>query len=157
MSVPIAYFTRRYRISASHRLHVPTFDDVRNREMYGKCNNPYGHGHDYFVEVTVAGPIHPETGFVVNLTALDALAKRELLDRFDHTHLNTDPEFAGDFMPSTENLAMVVERVFRQKVSTLDGTGQLRLAGIRIEETGRNSIDLPTQVEQEIRARQALA
>lgn len=157
MSVQIVHFTRRYRLSASHRLHVPTFDDVQNREMYGKCNNPYGHGHNYFVEVTVAGPIHPETGFVVNLTKLDALATRELLDRFNHTHLNADPEFAGDFMPSTENLAMVVERVFRQQVPTLDGTGQLRLAGIRIEETGRNSIDLPAQVEQEFRARQALA
>ena len=142
---PIAHFTRRYRLSASHRLHAPGLTDQQNRDTYGKCNNPFGHGHNYFVEITVAGPIHPETGFVVDLPKLDALARRELLDRFDSMHLNTDSTFAGDFVPSTENLATEVERVFRAAVPLLDAAGRLRLFAIRIEETGNNSFDLPSE------------
>jgi 6-pyruvoyltetrahydropterin/6-carboxytetrahydropterin synthase len=143
--MPIAHFTRRYRLSASHRLHAPRLDEQQNRDTYGKCNNPYGHGHNYFVEITVAGPIDSETGFVVDMPKLDALAKRELIDRFDMQHMNADPAFAGDFVPSTENLSIEVERVFRHEVPLLDATGRLRLHAIRIEETGNNSFDLPAQ------------
>ena len=142
---PVAYFTRRYRLSASHRLNTPRLDQQQNRDTYGKCNNPFGHGHNYFVEITVAGPIDPETGFVVDMPRLDALAQRELLDRFDSSHLNADPAFAGDFVPSTENLSIEVERVFRQAVPLLDASGKLRLHRVRIEETGNNSFDLPAK------------
>ncbi len=142
----IVHFTRRYRLSASHRLHTPALSDAQNRETYGKCNNSFGHGHNYFVEVTVAGPVDPLTGFVVDLPKLDALAQRELLDRFDCTHLNADNTFANDFVPSTENLSVEVERVFRAAVPLLDPSGHLRLQNIRIEETGNNSFDLPAQV-----------
>jgi 6-pyruvoyltetrahydropterin/6-carboxytetrahydropterin synthase len=142
---PIAHFTRRYRISASHRLNAPRLTDQQNRDTYGKCNNPFGHGHNYFVEITVAGPINPETGFVVDMPKLDALAQRELLDRFDGMHLNADGVFASDFVPSTENLSVEVERVFRSAVLLLDSTGKLRLHSVRIEETGNNSFDLPSQ------------
>ncbi|AFL88535.1 6-pyruvoyl-tetrahydropterin synthase [Terriglobus roseus DSM 18391] len=147
--MPIAHFTRRYRLSASHRLHAPSLNDQQNRDTYGKCNNPYGHGHNYFVEVTVAGPIDPETGFVVDMPKLDALAKRELIDRFDAQHMNADPVFNGDFVPSTENLGIEVERVFRRAVPLLDPTCQLRLHRIRIEETKNNSFDLlaPGQID----------
>ena len=141
---PIAYFTRRYRLSASHRLHTPRLTDEENRDTYGKCNNPFGHGHNYFVEITVAGPIDPETGFVVDMPKLDALAQRELLHRFDGMHLNADNTFSTDFVPSTENLSIEVERVFRAAVPLLDTSGRLRLHGIRIEETGNNSFDLPS-------------
>jgi 6-pyruvoyltetrahydropterin/6-carboxytetrahydropterin synthase len=146
---PVAHFTRRYRLSASHRLHAPSLTDQQNRDTYGKCNNPFGHGHNYFVEITVAGPIDPETGFVVDLPKLDGLAQRELLDRFDGTHLNADGTFASDFVPSTENLSIEVERVFRTAVPLLDATGKLRLHSIRIEETGNNSFDLPAQLHGE--------
>ena len=145
MPVPIAHFTRRYRLSASHRLHAPSLSEQQNRDTYGKCNNPFGHGHNYFVEITVAGPIDPETGFVVDLPKLDALAQRELLDRFDGTHLNADASFATGFVPSTENLSIEVERVFRAAVPLLDPSGHLRLHAVRIEETGNNSFDLPAQ------------
>ncbi|MGI4853737.1 MAG: 6-carboxytetrahydropterin synthase, partial [Janthinobacterium lividum] len=118
--------------------------DGQNRETYGKCNNPYGHGHNYFVEITVAGPIDPETGFVVDMPRLDALAQRELIDRFDCTHLNADATFAAEFVPSTENFAMEVERVFRDTVPVLDPTRRLRLHNVRVEETGNNSFDLPS-------------
>ncbi len=137
--------TRRYRFSASHRLHSAELSEIENERAYGKCNNPYGHGHNYFVEVTVAGPIDPDTGFIVDLPKLDLLAKRELLDRFDGTHLNADSMFASDFVPSTENLSIEVERIFRDAVPRLDTTGRLRLHSIRIEETGNNSFDLPSQ------------
>jgi 6-pyruvoyltetrahydropterin/6-carboxytetrahydropterin synthase len=145
MSSPIVHFTRRYRLSASHRLHAPSLTDQQNRDTYGKCNNPFGHGHNYFVEITVAGPVDPETGFVVDMPALDAVAKLELLDRFDATHLNTDQAFATDCVPSTENLTIEVERVFRTAIPGLDPTGQLRLHRVRIEETGNNSFDLPSE------------
>ncbi len=144
-AVPVAHFSRRYRLSASHRLHVPGLSEEANRETYGKCNNPYGHGHNYFVEITVAGPVDPQTGFVVDLPKLDALAKRDLLDRFDHTHLNADPAFSGSFVPSTENLTMELERSFRMAVPLLDPAGRLRLVSIRVEETRNNAFDLPAQ------------
>lgn len=143
MSAPVVHFSRRYRFSASHRLHAPGMSDEQNRDTYGKCNNPFGHGHNYVVEVTVAGPVAPDTGFVVDLPALDALARRELIDRFDETHLNADPAFAAEFLPSTENLAFELQRIFAREVPLLDSTGRLRLRNIRIEETGNNSFDLP--------------
>ncbi|MEZ2346634.1 6-carboxytetrahydropterin synthase [Terriglobus sp. RCC_193] len=141
---PLAYFSRRYRFSAMHRLHAPSLSVEENRETYGKCNNPFGHGHNYFVEVTVAGPIDPVTGFVVDMSKLDALAKRELIDRFDQVSMNADPVFAGEIVPSTENLTIEVERIFRSEVPKLDAAGKLRLHAIRIEETANNSFDLPS-------------
>lgn len=143
-TLPVAHFSRRYRLSASHRLHAPAMTDEQNRDIYGKCNNPYGHGHNYFVEITVAGPIDPETGFVADLPKLDALAQRELIDRFDGTHLNADSTFAADFVPSTENFATEVERIFRNAVLLMDPSGKLRLQNVRVEETGNNSFDLPS-------------
>ncbi len=139
---PIVHFSRRYRFSASHRLHVPSFTDEQNREIYGKCNNPYGHGHNYVVEVTVSGPVDAETGFVVDMPRLDALVRRELIDRFGCTHLNADKAFAGTFVPSTENFVAEADRVLRDAVPLLDPRGRLRLANIRVEETGNNSFDL---------------
>ena len=142
MSAPVVHFSRRYRFSASHRLHAPGMSDEQNRDTYGKCNNPFGHGHNYVVEVTVAGPVAADTGFAVNLPALDALVQRELIDRFDHMHLNADPAFSADYLPSTENLAFELQRIFAREVPLLDPAGRLRLRNIRIEETGNNSFDL---------------
>jgi len=140
---PVAHFTRRYRLSAMHRLHAPSLTDEQNRATYGKCNNPYGHGHNYAIEITVAGPIDAETGFVVDMPKLDALAKRELLDRFDVQSLNCDAAFSGALVPSTENLTIEVERIMRTAVPALDPSGRLKLHAIRIEETTNNSFDLP--------------
>ena len=144
-TMPVVRFTRRYRFSASHRLHAPWMSDAENSAMYGKCNNPFGHGHNYFVEITVAGPVDPVTGFVVDMARLDALAQREIVDRFDEAHLNADGTFAGEFVPSTENLAFELERVFRAAVPVLDASGALRLDGVRIEETGNNSFELKSR------------
>ncbi|HKO17716.1 MAG TPA: 6-carboxytetrahydropterin synthase, partial [Acidobacteriaceae bacterium] len=88
-----AYLSRRYHLSASHRLHTDAFSDEQNRTAYGKCNNPHGHGHNYTIEVTLGGVVDPVTGMVCDLGALDAFASEHLLDRFDHQNLNTLPEF----------------------------------------------------------------
>lgn len=141
--MPVAHFTRVYRFSASHRLHAPSLNEAENRDTYGKCNNPYGHGHNYRVEVEVAGPIQQQTGFVVDLVKLDALAQREIVSRFDHRNLNVDAAFANDWVPTSENLTIEIERVMRTAVPSLDPTGNLRLASIRVMETPNNSFELP--------------
>ncbi len=132
-AVPIASFSRRYRFSASHRLHTEQYDAERNRAVFGKCNNPFGHGHNYVVQVTVRGPVDATTGMVCNLADLDAFARTNLLDRFDHMNLNTLDCFAST-VSTTENLAIEVEKIFKQFPLA-------RLAHVHVEETGNNSFD----------------
>src|SRR5271154_2107736 len=98
-----AYLTRRYMFSASHRLHSDVMTAEENRATYGKCNNPYGHGHNYALEVTVSGLVDERTGMVCNLVDLDSFVQREILERFDQQNLNTLPDFAAA-VPTTENL-----------------------------------------------------
>jgi 6-pyruvoyltetrahydropterin/6-carboxytetrahydropterin synthase len=137
VSAPQAHLSRRYRFSASHRLHVDHLGEVRNRELFGKCNNPFGHGHNYFVQVTIAGPISPETGMVVNLADLDSFADQELLERFDQVNLNSDKAF-GEVVPSTENLCFELWRIFEHFAAQ---HAPARLHRIRVEETNNNSFD----------------
>ena len=84
-----AYLSRRYHFSASHRLYSETYDEGRNREVFGKCSNPHGHGHNYTVQVTFSGQVDPVTGMVCDLGELDSFARTNLIDRFDHMNLNT--------------------------------------------------------------------
>jgi 6-pyruvoyltetrahydropterin/6-carboxytetrahydropterin synthase len=128
------YLTRRYLFSASHRLHNPSMSDAVNRETYGKCNNPHGHGHNYFLEVTVSGPIAPATGMVCDLGALDSAVSREILNRFDHQNLNQLQDFAT-IIPTTENLAIRVQQILSQVALPA------HLETIRIEETANNSFE----------------
>jgi 6-pyruvoyltetrahydropterin/6-carboxytetrahydropterin synthase len=132
-----AHLNRRYRFAASHRLHVDALDAERNRELFGKCNNPFGHGHNYTVQVTVAGPVDAQTGMVVNLADLDAFAQAELMDRFDYTNLNTLPAFETT-VPSTENLCVELWRIFHAFAAE-HAPAQLRR--IRVEETNNNAFD----------------
>src|SRR5579885_3057226 len=97
-----AYLTRRYMFSASHRLHSEALSEAENRTTYGKCNNPYGHGHNYHLEVTVSGQVDHRTGMVCNLVDLDEFVHREILATFDHENLNCLPEFSKS-VPTTEN------------------------------------------------------
>ena len=92
-----AHLTRRYMFSASHRLHSDAMSDAENAATYGKCNNPYGHGHNYALEVTVSGPVDESTGMVCNLVDLDGFVQREILERFDLENLNTRAEFCRRF------------------------------------------------------------
>jgi 6-pyruvoyltetrahydropterin/6-carboxytetrahydropterin synthase len=126
-----AYFGRRYALSASHRLHVEALSAEENREAYGKCNNPHGHGHNYGVEVLVRGPVDGETGMVVNLASLDAVVHARVLERFDHRNLNLDPAFAHR-VPTTENFSRVVFGLLK------DALPAGELESIRVEETENN-------------------
>ena len=128
-----AYLSRRYHFSASHRLHTDAYDAAKNQTIYGKCNNPHGHGHNYTVQVTLSGQVDPATGMVCNLADLDAFAQRNLLDRFDHQNLNTLDCFQNS-VSSTENLTMEIYRIFQAFRAA-------RLEHISIEETSNNSFD----------------
>ncbi len=128
------HLTRRYLFSAAHRLYQPALSDQANRDTYGKCNHPHGHGHNYFLEVTVSGPIDPITGMVCDLGELDAAVHRDILDPFDHMNLNLLPSFAAQ-VPTTENLTLEVAR--RLQRAALPA----HLEGVRIEETTNNSFE----------------
>ena len=129
-----AYLTRRYRFSASHRLHCPEMSAHENRTVYGKCNNPHGHGHNYFVEVTVAGRVDPRTGMVCNLVDLDSFVHEKILERFGHQNLNTLEEFQ-ETVPTTENLCVEVFDILEE------GFHHAQVDKVRIEETMLNSFE----------------
>ena len=133
--------TRRYRFSASHRLHNDALTAEENARVYGKSNNPYGHGHNYLLEVTVAGPINPATGMVYDLVALDRTVEAEILERFDHTHLNLDVDNFRQRVPTTENLCIEIFNLLRAKIDTDNGRGTARLRRVRVEETNSNSFE----------------
>jgi 6-pyruvoyltetrahydropterin/6-carboxytetrahydropterin synthase len=126
--------TRRYAFAASHRLHSPDLDEAENQRVYGKCNNPYGHGHNYVVEVTVTGPIDPATGMIAHLGELDSFVQRNVIEPFDHKYLNKDLAVFRERVPTTENLCMEI-------FSRLKAFPSARLVRIRLEETGRNSFE----------------
>lgn len=127
----IAYFGRRYMLSASHRLHSESLSAEKNREAYGKCNNPHGHGHNYFIEVVARGPVDQSTGMVMNLTDLDGVVRINVLDRFDSTNLNLDPLFVNQ-VPTTENLCRAVFGLLKSAMPPD------RLETVRVEETENN-------------------
>jgi len=128
--------TSRYRFSASHRLDTPALSPEENRKLYGKCNNPHGHGHDYLIEITVDGPVDGD-GQVVNRDAMDALVRERVLARLDHKNLNADIPVLAKAATTTENLATLV-----RKSLTEEWTLPARLAGVRISETARNTFEL---------------
>jgi 6-pyruvoyltetrahydropterin/6-carboxytetrahydropterin synthase len=134
--------TCRYRFAASHRLDSPALSAEENRKLYGKCNNPYGHGHSYALDVTVEGPVDAN-GQVVDREALDRLVRQNVLRVVDHKNLNQDvPAFFE--VPTTENLAALIERMLMEH---WDLTA--RLARIRISETERNTIELRSELRSE--------
>src|SRR5438477_2916201 len=128
-----AHLTRRYHFAASHRLHLDHASESENLAIYGKCNNPHGHGHNYTVQVTLSGQVDPATGMVCNLAELDAFAQTNLLARFDHTNLNTLDCFANK-VSTTENLSMEIYRIFQNFPAA-------HLERVHVEETSNNSFD----------------
>jgi len=129
-----AHLTRRYRFPASHRLHSQALTPEENQRVYGKCNNPHGHGHNYALEVTVSGQVDPETGMVCNLADLDGFVGREIVEHYGHANLNTLPEFE-QLVPTTENLCSAIYGKLKE---------QFRLAHVekvRMEETMLNSFE----------------
>jgi len=127
-----AYLTRRYLFSASHRLHCPEMSEQENQAVYGKCNNPNGHGHNYFVEVTVAGRVDSRTGMVCNLVDLKELKEimnREVIEAMDHRFLNKEVADFKDQIPTTENLAISIWRRLEPKLNLAE------LHRVRVYET----------------------
>jgi 6-pyruvoyltetrahydropterin/6-carboxytetrahydropterin synthase len=129
-----AHLTRRYWFSASHRLHSDEMTAEENRATYGKCNNPYGHGHNYALEVTVSGAVDASTGMVCNLVDLDGFMERKILARYEHANLNTLPEF-GHRVPTTENLCVEIYEILQR------GFHLAHLEKVRMEETMMNSFE----------------
>ena len=127
--------TRRYRFSASHRLHAPELSADANRELYGKCNNPFGHGHNYLAEISVTGEADPHSGQLVSVPLLDALVERTVLRDLEHCDLNHT--MAG-VVPTSENVAVEIER----RLARAWPAGFPKLAGVRLWETKRNRFEL---------------
>jgi 6-pyruvoyltetrahydropterin/6-carboxytetrahydropterin synthase len=132
----MVYLTRRYHFSAAHRLHSEALSAEDNARIYGMCNNPYGHGHNYALDVTLAGHVDPSTGMVVDLGLLDRAVQENVLDRLDHTHLNLDVDIFRVLVPTTENLCVEIYKLLVEKIAFPKGT--TRLKRVRLEETSSN-------------------
>jgi 6-pyruvoyltetrahydropterin/6-carboxytetrahydropterin synthase len=133
--MPIVTVTRRLRFNAAHRVHNPALSDDENRSLFGKCNNPNWHGHNYVLEVSVTGPIDDRTGYVIDLGALKAIVQREVIDHIDHHNLNVDVEFMHGINPTAENIVVACWRVLQPKVAP----GTLRR--LRLLETENNWVE----------------
>ena len=128
---------RKAHFNAAHRLFNPEWSDEKNWEIFGKCNNPNYHGHNYELEVKVTGDIDPETGYVMNLKELKDIIKKDIEDKFDHKNLNLDvPEFKN-LLPSTENFCILIYDILKEK---LDPKFDL---SVRLYETPRNYVEYP--------------
>jgi 6-pyruvoyltetrahydropterin/6-carboxytetrahydropterin synthase len=132
--------TRRYQFPASHRLHSPALSEEANRALYGKCNNPHGHGHNYVLEVSVAGPVD-EHGRVAGRAALDRLVEESVLADFRHANLNRDvPEFS-DTVPTSENVALAIRRRLAANWRRAYPAPGPELDAVRLYETRRNVVE----------------
>ena len=131
----IVTVTRRLRFSASHRVHNAALSDADNRALFGKYNYPHGHGHNYTLEVSVAGPVDERTGYVLDLGALDRLVRQCVVDQLDHRHLNADVDFLRGVNPTTENLVIACWRLLHGRVAPA------RLTRLRLRETENNYVD----------------
>jgi 6-pyruvoyltetrahydropterin/6-carboxytetrahydropterin synthase len=134
--------TRRYSFAASHRLDSPQLTAEENRQLYGKCNNPYGHGHNYVVEVSARGPLDPDSQRAVDTEALDRLVAREVLACLDHRNLNTEVPAFAHAVPTSENLAAEICRVLKSQWSAAFPGPWPRLEKVRIAETPRNIFEV---------------
>jgi 6-pyruvoyltetrahydropterin/6-carboxytetrahydropterin synthase len=134
--------TRRYRFSASHRLDSPALSAAENERLFGKCNHPFGHGHDYVLEVTAAGEPDTVSGLIVPISRLDGLVDEKILQLFRNRYINLDVAQFAHLVPTTENVTQIaadlLERGWREHM----GEAAVRLERVRIEETGRNSCEI---------------
>jgi 6-pyruvoyltetrahydropterin/6-carboxytetrahydropterin synthase len=135
--------TRRYRFSASHRLHVNSLSARENAALFGKCNNPFGHGHDYVLSVTVAGEPNTETGVIVPVSKLDGLVENHVLRVFAHRNLNLDVTLLKDIVPTTENVVLAIANILEEKWPECFGNdSDSRLVRVQLQETERNGFEI---------------
>jgi 6-pyruvoyltetrahydropterin/6-carboxytetrahydropterin synthase len=125
---------RRYRFAASHRLYSPQFSEEENCRVYGKCSNPFGHGHNYVLEVNLSGEVDPATGMIANLADLDNFVEQQIIEPFDHRYLNEEVAAFRETVPTTENLCV---EIFRR----LRSFPKAKLERVRIQETANNSFE----------------
>jgi 6-pyruvoyltetrahydropterin/6-carboxytetrahydropterin synthase len=129
--------SRKEHFNAAHRLYNPAWSDEKNSKIFGKCNNPNYHGHNYEVIVSVTGEPHSDTGYVYDMKVLSDLIQENVLRKFDHKNLNLDTEYFKDLNPTAENIAVVIWRILRQKI---DANLELK---ITLYETERNFVEYP--------------
>ncbi len=111
------YITKRLDFSASHRIHNPELSDETNAELFGKCNNPNGHGHNYILEVTVKGEINPKLGYLMDLKKLKSLIMSDIIEKVDHKNLNHDVDFLRGIIPSSENLCLAFWKILKESIT----------------------------------------
>ena len=128
----MVYVTRREVFSASHRLTNPEFSDKENDAIYDKCNNKYGHGHNYILEVMVAGEINPKTGYVIDLKKLKKIVRDNVISKVDHHHFNYDIDFMKGIIPTVENIVVGIWKVVESKIS------EGKLYSVKLYETENN-------------------
>jgi len=133
----MVYITRREHFNAAHRLFRPEFSDEENLRVFGKCSNPNWHGHNYILYVTVKGDMNPDTGFVINLSALSELIRLRVVDKLDHKNMNLEVDFMQGGLASTENLAVAIWGELEAGVREMGGT----LHSVKVEETENNSVE----------------
>ncbi|PRY84994.1 6-pyruvoyl trahydropterin synthase family protein [Mongoliibacter ruber] len=126
---------RKEHFNAAHRLNNPNWSDEKNQEIFGKCNNPNFHGHNYELIVKLLGPVDPETGYVYDMKVLSDLIKEKVLNRFDHKNLNLDTDEFKNLNPTAENIAVVIWNILRKEIDN-----KLELI-IRLYETERNFVE----------------
>jgi 6-pyruvoyltetrahydropterin/6-carboxytetrahydropterin synthase len=129
--------SRKEHFNAAHRLFRADWSDAKNDKVFGKCNNPHYHGHNYELVVSVTGEPDPETGYVLDMKVLSDLIRADVLSKFDHKNLNLDTEYFKDLNPTAENIAVVIWRILRQKIDS-----KLELK-ITLHETERNFVEYP--------------
>jgi 6-pyruvoyltetrahydropterin/6-carboxytetrahydropterin synthase len=133
--MPIVTVTRRMTFNAAHRVHNPELSDLENARLFGKCNNPNWHGHNYVLEVSVRGPVEERTGYVMDLAHLREVVGREIIEKVDHRNLNLDVDFMRGVIPTTENLAVACWRILAPAIAPA------QLQRIRLWESENNMVE----------------
>lgn len=133
------YVSRKIEFNAAHRLFNPDFTDEENGEIYGKCSNKNGHGHNYLLEITLYGVVDPATGFLFDLKELKAILEEEIIERFDHRNLNLDVPELRESVPTTEVLAVLIWDILEQRLRNINNR-EIALHEVKIYETGKNSV-----------------
>ena len=134
--------TRRYHFAASHRLHSAQLTEEENQRLYGKCNNPYGHGHNYVVEVSARGPADAASGSAVEIDRLDGLVRRQVVEAFDHRNLNEEVAAFRELVPTSENLGFEICRRLKRNWKEVFPGEWPKLEKVRIGETPRNIFEV---------------
>lgn len=134
--------TRLYRFSASHRLHAPGLSAAENSAVYGKCNNPFGHGHDYVLEVTAAGNLDQQSGLLLPLSKLDRLVQETILQEFAYSNINVDVPQFKHLVPTTENVILVITELLQRNWEAYLGGVPARLLRVHLQETDRNGFEV---------------